>query len=982
METIAGIGRVKQVDIDQEMQQAYLDYAMSVIVARALPDVCDGLKPVQRRILYAMHDMGLDHDKPYKKSARIVGEVLGKYHPHGDSAVYDAMVRMAQDFSMRYPLVDGQGNFGSIDGDNAAAMRYTEARLAQMAAEMLTDIEKDTVDFVPNFDGSLQEPAVLPARLPNLLVNGSSGIAVGMATNIPPHNLGEVCDAIVYLIDHYKKIDDITIDDLMRFIKGPDFPTGGIVYRYGHDRSARQNGDSEENDMIATAYAQGRGRFVVQAKAHIEEMSRNRHRIVVTELPYQTNKTNLIERIAELAREGRIEGITDLRDESDRQGMRIVIELTRNAAPREVLAELFRLTPMQQTFGVSMLALVDGEPRLLSLKRMLQLYIEHRQRIIRRRSEYDLQRARERAHILEGLLIALDHLDEVIATIRRSPDAETARDRLMRKFKLTEIQAQAILDMQLRRLARLERERIKQEHKEKLELIAYLEDLLAHPDKILALIRDEVRDLKQRYGDARRTQIVDRTQGALTARDLIEDQAVWVSVSQAGGLSRSEATNATRTAIRQNAAAADVALLAANTRDELLLFTADGRMARIGIHRIPAQGEAHWADLCDLSRRDRVVAALAIPRVDDMGEGIYLTLVTRAGKIKRSSLKDVLNTTGIVPVMNVDADDELRFARIIGEDTEIGLITAQGQGIRFKISDVRPTGLLAGGVGAIKLKDGDAVVAAEIVDEKAALLTVTQQGYAKRTVWSEFPTQGRYGAGVIAHKISAKTGPVVGAVTVGRGAAPLAVITDKGTVKALTGRDAPEAGRNTQGKAVISLARGDAIALVVPLTAIEDAVSEASGPNGSEPTTSPGKAPRRTRTRKTTVETAATKATIRKRATKAADTGDEPAQKPIRRRAAKAEAAAEEPATKATTRERAAKAADTGDEPAQKPTRRRAAKAEAATKEPTTRKRTTADASEEPTKEEAAPKARSTRSKAGKASRSRKIVTSVPKKKP
>ncbi len=448
-------GTVLPIDITSTMQDAYLDYAMSVIVARALPDVRDGLKPVHRRILYAMyHDLNLVHTGPHKKSARIVGEVLGKYHPHGDTAVYDAMVRMAQDFSLRYPLVDGQGNFGSIDGDNAAAMRYTEARLAEISSLVLNDLEKDTVEWHDNFDNTLREPDILPAALPNLLINGSSGIAVGMATNIPPHNLGEIVDGLAYMIDNYHNLDDVTVEDLLRFIKGPDFPTGGILYRF------RQDKGQDEHDVISQGYSVGRGRLILQAKAHFEEMSRNRKRIVITELPYQTNKTALIERIAGLVRDGKIEGITDLRDESDRTGMRIVIELTRNVEPKDILADLFKYTPLQQTFGMQMLALVDGQPRMLSLKRMLHLFIQHREEIIRRRSEYDLERARQRAHILEGLLKALDILDEVIATIRRSQRVDTARTNLMHEFKFTQIQAQAILDMQLRRLAALERKKL------------------------------------------------------------------------------------------------------------------------------------------------------------------------------------------------------------------------------------------------------------------------------------------------------------------------------------------------------------------------------------------------------------------------------------------------------------------------------------------------------------------------------------------
>ncbi|MCS6827447.1 MAG: DNA topoisomerase 4 subunit A, partial [Caldilinea sp.] len=494
------------------MQTAYLDYAMSVIVARALPDVRDGLKPVHRRILYAMwHDLSLTHDKPHKKSARIVGEVLGKYHPHGDAAVYDAMVRMAQPFSLRYPLIDGQGNFGSIDGDNAAAMRYTEARLARIADLMLEDLEKDTVDWHDNFDNTLREPDILPAALPNLLINGSSGIAVGMATNIPPHNLEEVVDALAYMLDHYDQVDAITTETLMRFIKGPDFPTGGILYRY-----REENKGEEEADAIAQGYSVGKSRLILQAKAHFEEIGRGRTRIVVTELPYQTNKTALLERIADLVRDGKIEGVGDLRDESDRTGMRIVIELMRGADPKAVLADLFKYTPLQQTFGMQLLALVDGQPRLLSLKRMLQLFIQHRQEIIRRRSEFELKRAKERAHIVEGLLRALDILDEVIQTIRRSQTVETARNNLMHNFKFTELQAQAILDMQLRRLAALERKRLQEEYKELKQRIAYLEDLLANPHKVLGVIKEELLAIKQEFGDARRTQIVDRTKGALT----------------------------------------------------------------------------------------------------------------------------------------------------------------------------------------------------------------------------------------------------------------------------------------------------------------------------------------------------------------------------------------------------------------------------------------------------------------------------------
>ncbi|MFN2277458.1 MAG: DNA topoisomerase (ATP-hydrolyzing) subunit A, partial [Candidatus Promineifilaceae bacterium] len=495
------VGLVKQVNIDEEMRESYLSYAMSVIVSRALPDVRDGLKPVQRRILYAMYDMGLRPNGPYRKSARVVGEVLGKYHPHGDQSVYDAMVRMAQDFSMRYTLVDGQGNFGSIDGDAAAAMRYTEARMDQMGRDLLADIERSTVNFSTNFDDSLKEPDVLPSIIPNLLVNGSSGIAVGMATSIPPHNLGEVIDALVYLLDKWRWIDNVNVSDLMQFIKGPDFPTGGLVFRY------RELKDKEV-DALANAYATGRGRVTVRAKAHVEQMERNKSRIVITELPYQINKTNLLGRIADLHRDGRIEGLTDLRDESDRNGMRIILETTRTVKPEEVLADLFRLTPMQTTFSISLLALVNGEPRVLTLKQSLRLYIEHRLEVVRRRSEHDLEQARSRAHILEGLLVAIDNLDEVIDTIRRSRTVETARNNLMSKFKLSEIQAQAILDMQLRRLAGLERKKLQDEYKEKQREIKYLERLLSDEKQMRDVVKEELLEVRKNYADVRRTQIV------------------------------------------------------------------------------------------------------------------------------------------------------------------------------------------------------------------------------------------------------------------------------------------------------------------------------------------------------------------------------------------------------------------------------------------------------------------------------------------
>ncbi len=574
------IGTVRQVDIDEQMRGAYLDYAMSVIVARALPDAADGLKPVHRRILYAMHEMGIRSNSAHRKSARIVGEVLGKYHPHGDAAVYDAMARMAQPFSMRYLLVDGQGNFGSIDGDSPAAMRYTEARMGAMAEELLVDIGKDTVEFTENFDGSLQEPRVLPARLPNLLLNGSSGIAVGMATNIPPHNLTEIAEALRFMIEHESDEDEITVEKLMEFIPGPDFPTGGMIVG---------------NEGIKQAYSTGRGRIVMRAVAHIEEMGGNRHRIVVTEIPYQVNKASLIERIAELVRGGRISDISDLRDESDRRGLSIVIELKRGAQPRKVLNQLYKFTYLQSTFGVQLLALVNGEPRLLPLKKALQIYLEHRQIVITRRSEYELEKARARAHILDGLLIALANLDDVISTIRKSPDADKAKTRLMKRFKLTEVQAQAILDMQLRRLAALEREKIETEHKEILERISYLEDLLAHPKKILGLIHEDLDEVVEKYGDTRRTRIAPDASEEFSEEDLVADEAVLISVTQRGYVKRVAAKTYRRQARGGRGVTGHsmrdedevVMLIPSRSLDTILFFSDRGKVYSEKAYQIP-----------------------------------------------------------------------------------------------------------------------------------------------------------------------------------------------------------------------------------------------------------------------------------------------------------------------------------------------------------------------------------------------------------
>ncbi|MCB9156440.1 MAG: DNA gyrase subunit A [Caldilineaceae bacterium] len=835
---VEGVGEIRAVNINHEMQTAYLDYAMSVIVARALPDVRDGLKPVHRRILYSMyHDLGLTADKPHKKSARIVGEVLGKYHPHGDTAVYDAMVRMAQEFSLRYPLVDGQGNFGSIDGDNAAAMRYTEARLARIANLMLDDLDKDTVDWQDNFDNSLREPQVLPAALPNLLINGSNGIAVGMATNIPPHNLSEVVDALAYVIDHFDKVDEITVEELMRFIKGPDFPTGGILYRFREDSKGDEN-----TDAIAQGYAVGKSRLILQAKAHFEEMSRNRSRIVVTELPYQTNKTALLERIATLARDGKLEGITDLRDESDRTGMRIVVEMTRTVEPKQMLERLFKYTPLQQTFGMQMLALVEGEPRTLGLKRVLQLFVNHRQEVIRRRSEYELAKAKARAHIVEGLLRALDILDEVIATIRSSRTVETARNNLVKNFQFTEIQAQAILDMQLRRLAALERKKLQDEYKELQTLIAHLEDLLANPHKILALIKEDLLKIKEEYGDARRTQIVERTKGTLTSTDLLPEQDVWVAVSRDGDLRRQDVSSASKTTARQMGKKADLTLITANTRDFLYLFGKDGQCRRLSIHEIPQDGSSrHAADYTEFTRRDAITAAVALSR--DLADGAgYLFMATAQGMVKRVTLADFANVAHADPVvMNVDARDRLGWVLQTNGNQDVILVTKNGQSIRFNEEDVRSMGLAAGGVGGMKLKKNDEIVYASVVEPTGELLTMTEQGYTKRSSLEEYSTQGRNGGGIVTHKPTSRTGPVVAALMLpGRALVQaadewLTVTLSKGTPTALTIDEIPQMGRGVQGKQVVAAGMGIAVENITHLQMPE----ETHAPNGGAPEDEP-----------------------------------------------------------------------------------------------------------------------------------------------
>ncbi len=814
------IGQIQLIDIEHQMRTAYLDYAMSVIVARALPDARDGLKPVQRRILYAMHDMGLRPNSPYKKSARIVGEVLGKYHPHGDAAVYEAMARMAQDFSMRYTLVDGQGNFGSIDGDPPAAMRYTEARLTRPAEEMLGDIDKNTINFGDNFDGSLQEPEVLPAKLPSLLLNGASGIAVGMATNIPPHNLGELAGAIGYLIDRYDAVDDVTVEELMQFVKGPDFPTGGLIVGA---------------EGILSAYATGKGRVVMRAAAHIEEMSGNRSRIVITEIPYQVNKSALLERIAELVREGRIDDIADLRDESDRRGMSIVVELKRGAQPRKVLNRLFKYTALQSTFGVQLLALVadergKSEPRLLSLKRALQIYVEHRRLVITRRSQFELEKARQRAHILEGLLIALANLDAVIKTIRESKDADAAKTNLTGRFKLTEAQAQAILEMQLRRLAALERQKIEEEHKQVLEQIAYLENLLASPKKILALIQSDMTEVAEKYGDARRTKIVHDAPEELKDEDLVPDETVLISITERGYIKR-VAAKEYRTQSRggkgvtgQSLREEDevMFLFPARSLDTVLFFSDKGKVYSEKVYQIPEAGRADkgvaLTNVLAIASGEKVTAALPVSSFEAAN---YCIMATRSGRIKRVEMSEfsAVRPSGLIAI-NLDDGDVLGWAKMTTGGQEIILITEKGQALRYEETAVRAMGRPAAGVTAMNLEDGDYIVSMDVVDPEADLLVVTANGYGKRTPLAEYAPKGRATMGVatIAQKSLDVTGRIMAARVV-REEDHLTVISANGQAIRLKVLDVRQAGRATMGTRLIHLKDGDTVASVARLAA-------------------------------------------------------------------------------------------------------------------------------------------------------------------
>ncbi len=812
------IGTVQHVDIDEQMRSAYLDYAMSVIVARALPDARDGLKPVHRRILYAMYDMGLRATGSYKKSARIVGEVLGKYHPHGDSAVYDAMARMAQDFSMRYPLVDGQGNFGSIDGDAPAAMRYTEARMGRIAEEMLADIQQNTVDFSDNFDGSLQEPVVLPARLPNLLLNGSSGIAVGMATNIPPHNLREVVAALNYVIEHYDRQDEITVEALMKFIPGPDFPTGGVIVG---------------SEGIQQAYGSGKGRIVLRGKAHIEEMGNSRHRIVITEIPYQINKSGLLERIADLARSGKIDAISDLRDESDRRGMSIIVELKRGAYPQKVLNQLYKYTPLQSTIGVQMLALVNGEPRLLSLKRALLIYIQHRVEVITRRTRFQLDKALARAHILEGLLIALANLDAVIETIRQSPDADVAKERLMKRFNLSDKQAQAILDMQLRRLAALERQKIEEEQRQLVAEIEHLRSLLADPHKILEVIHTDLDEVAGKYGDERRTFIAVDINEDFSEEDLVPNERVLISITQRGYIKR-QLTKTFRAQGRggrgvQGHATRDedevVMMFSARAHDTVLFFTDKGKVYSEKAYQIPDAGRTARGiaiiNILNLAPEEAVTAAIAVP---DFNAANYCIMATRKGKVKRVALSEFASVrpSGLIAI-SLNDDDELGWAHLTSGEDDILLITEKGRALRFSESKVRPMGRTAGGVTGIQLAPNDAVTSMEIVEPGGDLLIVTRLGFGKRTPLNEYPQKGRATKGVLT--IDPKALPIVGDIVGARVVQQkddLTLISTNGIVLRTKVAQIRRYRRATRGVTIMNIQEDDSVASVARIWEIKE----------------------------------------------------------------------------------------------------------------------------------------------------------------
>ena len=782
-------GKIIERDIEKEMRTAYIDYAMSVIVSRALPDVRDGLKPVHRRILYAMYEDGITSDKPYRKSANTVGSVLGRYHPHGDSSVYDAMVRMAQDFSMRYMLIDGHGNFGSVDGDGAAAMRYTEARMSKIAEYMLTDIEKNTVDFMPNYDDRLQEPQVLPARIPALLINGSSGIAVGMATNIPPHNLREVIDGIIKIIDE----DEVTDEDLMKVIKGPDFPTEGIILGL---------------EGIKQAYKTGRGKITLRAETNIEEMSGNRQRIIVSSLPYQVNKANLIRAISDLSKEKKVEGISECRDESDREEkVRVVIELKRDANAQVVLNQLFKHTQMQTTFGIIMLALVNGEPKILTLRQALDVYIDHRKDVILRRTQFDLDKALARAHILEGLKIALDYIDEVIQIIRSSYD--DAKERLMERFGLTEIQAQAILDMRLKTLSGLQREKIEEEYKQLMELIEHLRAILNSERLVFDIIKEELLEIRDKFGDDRKTKIV-AGEGEIDLEDLIKEEQTVVALTHSGYIKRMP-IDTYRSQRRGGKGITGIAtkeddfvkqIFTASTHDMILFFTSKGKLYKLRGYEIPEAGRtARGTAIVNLLSLDPGERVSAVIPIQNFADGKYLLMATKNGLIKKTALKeyDTTRKTGLQGITLKD-EDELIAVRLTDGQDNVVLVTKNGLCITFDEKDVRPIGRVAQGVIGIRLDDDDEVIGMESVigGDKATLLAITENGFGKRTELDEYRVQKRGGRGVITYKITPKTGKIVG-VRIATKDDDVMLITDKGTIIRLKVKDISVLGRSTQG---------------------------------------------------------------------------------------------------------------------------------------------------------------------------------------
>ena len=800
--------KIVPVTIEEEMRGSYIDYAMSVIVARALPDVRDGLKPVHRRILYGMHELGLAYNRAYKKSARIVGEVLGKYHPHGDSAVYDTMVRMVQDFSLRYPLVDGQGNFGSVDGDSPAAMRYTEARLSRISEEILRDLEKNTVNFAPNFDDSLQEPTLMPAYLPNLLINGSSGIAVGMATNIPPHNLTEVINGLIALI----KDPNLTNEKLMKYITAPDFPTGGIIYGY---------------DGVKDAYTTGRGKLTIRAKANVETLKNNRENIIVTELPYQVNKSTLIEKIAGLVREGKLNDISDVRDESDRDGMRVVIELKRDAQTEVVMNQLFKHTNMQVTFGVIMLALVNGVPAVLTLRETMQHFIDHRHEVVVRRTKFDLDAAERRAHILEGYKIALDHIDAIVQLIKKSKDVEAARTGLMKKFKLSEIQAKAILDMRLQRLTGLERKKIEDEYKETIKLIEKLRAILASQTKRMQMISEELLQIKERYGDERRTQVIkDYTE--FNIEDIIAEEDVVITISHSGYIKRFPVSGYRRQ-IRGGKGVTGAAtreddfiehMFIASTHNYILLFTDHGRCHWLKVYEIPEGGRVtRGRSILNLIKVDKGDNIRAFVSVRDFDPNKYVVMATERGLIKKTKL-DAFNNPrkGGIIAINLRKDDKLIEAKVSEGTDDLVIGTYEGMAIRFGETDVRDMGRNAAGVKAVKLNKLDRVVGMIVSKRKASVLVVTEQGFGKRTEIDEYRITRRGGKGVRTLKTSEKNGKMV-SIRELEDNDDLVIITSKGMIIRQHAKDLRLMGRNTQGVRLIKLNQNDkiaAIARVIP----------------------------------------------------------------------------------------------------------------------------------------------------------------------